>query len=51
MKRIATLFAAFTLFGIGAFAVDSSCVKCHTSDATMKELFVPPTLAASEGEG
>jgi len=33
------------------FAAESACVKCHTSDATLKTLFTPPTQVEGEGEG
>jgi len=34
------------------FAAESACVKCHTSDATLKSLFTPPTpTGGEEGEG
>lgn len=33
------------------FAAESACVKCHTSDATLKSLFTPPTQMEAEGEG
>jgi hypothetical protein len=29
----------------------STCVKCHTDDATLKTLFIPPSIPVSEGEG
>lgn len=55
MNRIsastAAFAAAFLLVGFGARAAESTCVKCHTDDATMQRLFVAPPLAASEGEG
>jgi hypothetical protein len=51
MKRSLFFVSAFALLGLSAYAADSSCVKCHTDAATMKTLFVPPVLAASEGEG
>jgi hypothetical protein len=34
------------------FAAESACVTCHTSDATLKSLFKPPTpTGGEEGEG
>ena len=34
------------------FAAESACVKCHTSDATLKSLFTPPPpTGGEEGEG
>ncbi len=29
----------------------NACVACHTSDLTLKKLFIPPKVQASEGEG
>jgi hypothetical protein len=29
----------------------NTCVKCHTDDATLKTLFIPPSIPISEGEG
>ncbi len=57
MKRSASALAALALAGfgvlgvLGAGAAESSCVKCHTNDATIKSLFVPPAQGSSEGEG
>ena len=51
MKRSLAMAACFVFAAIGTFAAESSCVTCHTSDATMKTLFVPPVLAEAEGEG
>lgn len=57
MKRSTTALAALALAGFGAIgamgaaAAESTCVKCHTDDATMKSLFVPPAQVESEGEG
>ena len=45
----ACLLAAPTLT---TFAAESACVKCHTSDATLKSLFTPPPpTGGEEGEG
>jgi hypothetical protein len=57
MKRSASALAALALAGFGSVAVlgvaaaESSCVKCHTNDATIKSLFVAPAQSSSEGEG
>ena len=32
-------------------AVKNSCLICHTSEATIKLLYKPPTMGPSEGEG
>jgi mono/diheme cytochrome c family protein len=29
----------------------SGCIGCHTDEATLKKLFVPPKAGPSEGEG
>ena len=42
----------FTACAVSSFAEQNSgCVKCHTDDAMMKSLFLPPTIAAGSGEG
>jgi cytochrome c553 len=41
-------------FGIGALAAHAaatSCVECHTNEATMQKLVVPPSGGSAEGEG
>jgi len=51
---LATTLAVTLILLSGGFAVaaDSGCVKCHTDDATLKALFIPPSgPASSEGEG
>lgn len=30
---------------------ESGCVGCHTDEAALRKLFVPPKAAVSEGEG
>jgi hypothetical protein len=44
------LFLAFQASSIVA-AGKSGCLTCHTSDATLKLLYKPPVMGASEGEG
>jgi len=42
------------LFGAGTLAANasgSSCLDCHTNEATMKRLVVPPSGGSAEGEG
>lgn len=51
MKRSLVILAVLAIAGFGAHAAESGCVGCHTSDATMKSLFVPPVLPEAEGEG
>ncbi len=50
MKRM-TALAVFALAGLAVYAAESTCVTCHTDSETMKSLFVPPAMSASEGEG
>ena len=50
MKRMAAL-AVFALAGLALYAGESTCIGCHTDSETMKSLFVPPEMGASEGEG
>jgi len=53
MRRLIQ-FAVIWLALLGAsaaVAAESSCVKCHTEEGTLKSLFVPPTATAEEGEG
>ena len=48
----AMLVLAF--FGAGALtanAAGSSCLVCHTNEATMQKLVVPPSGGSAEGEG
>jgi len=53
--KLSYLFLLCGLFAtpaINAFAAESACVRCHTSDATLKSLFTPPTpTGGEEGEG
>jgi hypothetical protein len=55
MKRIALLTFCFLTFAAvmatGAAVQDSGCVKCHTDEAMMKSLVLPPKTAAGGGEG
>ncbi len=55
MKKMALYSLALVLFACGApFAVAETgggCVRCHTDEALMKSLFVPPTIGGEEGEG
>jgi len=55
MKK-STLLAFTLLIFVGLMATDvpgqdSGCVKCHTDEATMKSLVLPPKTAAGSGEG
>lgn len=50
-KFLSAVSAAAFLLSSSLFAVDSSCVRCHTDAAVMKGLFVPPVMGESEGEG
>ncbi len=50
MKR-SLAFALTTLVGLGLHAAQSSCVTCHTSDAAIKALYMPPSVSATEAEG
>jgi len=45
------LFACMGGLAFQAFAQQTSCATCHTDEKTLKTLFVPPELSASEGEG
>jgi hypothetical protein len=46
------LFCLLATPATNAFAAESACVTCHTSDATLKSLFTPPTpTGGEEGEG
>ncbi len=56
MKKVVLLSFALIILIYGvAFAVadkDSGCVGCHTDEALMKSLFVPPKIGGGEeGEG
>jgi len=54
MKKIALLVFSFVILSAGmASAADevSGCVKCHTDEAMMKSLVMPPKAAAGGGEG
>jgi hypothetical protein len=56
MKRMALYSVALFLFACGAAvaAVETGggCVRCHTDEALMKSLFVPPVIGVGEeGEG
>lgn len=48
---LVSLVLAIVAFGHAAWAAESSCVRCHTSAETMKALYHPPAMPASEGEG
>ena len=42
----------FTAITVSSFAEQNSgCVKCHTDDAVMRALFLPPKIATGSGEG
>jgi hypothetical protein len=55
MKRnffLAFFLLIFTAGTVSSFAEEtSSCIKCHTDEAVMKSLFLPPKIAAGSGEG
>ncbi|MCX5825467.1 MAG: hypothetical protein NTY86_18740 [Deltaproteobacteria bacterium] len=55
MKKIALYSVALVMFAYGAavaFAeTGGGCVRCHTDEALMKSLFVPPKIDGGEGEG
>jgi hypothetical protein len=50
---LALIFALAMLFGLTSFvfAQTSSCVKCHTDEASLKALYQPPKMDESEGAG
>jgi hypothetical protein len=51
-KKAGALMMALFLFSGVLGARESTCVDCHTNDAKMKSLFVPPVSSGSEeGEG
>ena len=53
-KKVLLVFSLF-IFVVGAVSSfaeqNSGCVRCHTDDAVMKSLFMPPKTAAGGGEG
>lgn len=56
MKKVGLYSVALVLFAygaaIGAVETGGSCVRCHTDEALMKSLFVPPKIGGGEeGEG
>ncbi len=56
MKKVAlfSLILIFILAFGAASAVaekDSGCVQCHTNEALLKSLFVPPHIAGGEAGG
>jgi hypothetical protein len=53
MKKMALYLVAFVLFIYGAAVAETGggCVRCHTDEALMKSLFVPPKIDSGEGEG
>jgi hypothetical protein len=54
MKTKLALFSTLLLFLAASSTVaagKSGCLTCHTSDATLKLLYKPPAMGASEGEG
>ncbi|MBA4422851.1 MAG: hypothetical protein C0390_07070 [Syntrophus sp. (in: bacteria)] len=56
MKKMALYSVALVLFAYGAAVAvaetGGGCVRCHTDEALMKSLFVPPTIhGGEEGEG
>jgi hypothetical protein len=55
MKKVALFSIALFIFAYGVTSAvaekDSGCVRCHTNEALMKSLFIPPTIDGGEGEG
>jgi hypothetical protein len=55
MKKMALLYSvALVLFACGTAVAETGggCVRCHTDEALMKSLFVPPKIGGGEeGEG
>jgi hypothetical protein len=54
MKKItllAFLFLVFSADMANAAEQVSGCVKCHTDEAMLKSLFLPPQIAVGGGEG
>lgn len=49
--RALLLFAMFGAGALTAHAAASSCLACHTNEATMQRLVVPPSGGSAEGEG
>ena len=55
MKKIALYSVALVMFAYGAAVAvaetNGGCVRCHTDEALMKSLFLPPKIDGGEGEG
>lgn len=56
MKKMALYSVALVMFACGTVVAvaetGGGCIRCHTDEALMKSLFVPPTIGGSEeGEG
>jgi len=57
MKKIVLCSVALVMLACGTAAVTtaaetvSGCVRCHTDEALMRSLFVPPKIDSGEGEG
>lgn len=56
MKKMVLYLVALVMFACGAAVAVAEtvggCVRCHTDEALMKSLFVPPKLGGGEeGEG
>ncbi len=49
--RAMLVFAFFGAGALTAHAAGSSCLECHTNEATMQRLVVPPAGGSAEGEG
>lgn len=49
--RALLLLAMFGAGALTAHAAGSSCLNCHTNEATMQRLVVPPSGGSAEGEG
>ena len=49
--RASLIVALFAAGAFSAHAAGSSCLECHTNEATMKRLVVPPSGGSAEGEG
>lgn len=52
--RSAWALSVIVLFALNTFtiyAAESSCIGCHSNEATMKKLVVVPSNSSAEGEG
>lgn len=55
MKKVVLFSIIFFIFAFGAASAvaekDSGCVRCHTNEALLKSLFVPPHIPGGEAGG